>query len=128
MSNAQGPDWEREVRADFWKHGFLADRRPKYGEKGESDLWVGSPVSEFPIPILAYKRLGKLKEGQKRRQPDGERRVAVVPWEDFLQLLSQADPHGRHVTLEVQCKWAQQVNVTRVLGQLADWLRSKGRR
>lgn len=46
------------------------------------------------------------------------RAVVVLDWEDFLEMLEYVP-----VTFDVQAKWTERLNVTRVLGELRSWLR-----
>lgn len=125
MSNPNGQAgarWEAEVRSRLQgSEGWLADRHPKRGVKGEPDIWatVPHPPPGGAFPVLAWKRLTRNEAGARRRTPDGVRAVAVLEWESLVRLWEEA---GRP-PLQVQCKAAQQINVTRVLGRLISALK-----
>lgn len=118
MTNPQGTTWETQIRKDMEDAGRRSGRHPKRGQPGEPDVWVGEPDSLEPIPLVAWKRL--VKNGGPRRVPDGVRAVAVVDWEDFLDMIYYLPPA---FTFEIQAKWTERLNVTRVLGKLKDWLK-----
>lgn len=119
MTNKQGTEWESEIVQKVQEQDTLyhsADRYPKRGQKGEPDLYIGVPNGKHSYPALIWKRLVK-GDGQ-RRKPDGVRAVVVLDWEDFQEML-----HYMPVTFDVQAKWTERLNVTRVLGELRSWMR-----
>lgn len=121
MTNPQGTQWESELRDAVRRMHIPADRYPKRGQKGEPDVWIGHESRpDSIIPVLSWKRLTKNK-GAKRRSPDGERDVVVMRTTDFLRLVNLLHNDSRF-RYEVQSKWTQNLNVTRVLGELVNWL------
>lgn len=126
MTNPQGTQWESEIVNRANDAGLHADRYPKRGQGHEPDLWVGAGDSRRAdelVPVLAWKRLvGKKSQG--RRKPDGERDVVVLRYEDFLMMASLIDEHSPTTCrYEVQAKWKTNVNVTRVLSGLVNWMK-----
>jgi hypothetical protein len=123
MTNPQGTRWESEIVSGAQGVNLPADRYPKRGQKGEPDLWIGHSTPDKTIGVLFWKRLVG-KKGDGPRQPDGERRVVVVEYNDFLELIAELDESSpiRH-RIEVQAKWTKALNVTRVLGELRSWMK-----
>lgn len=126
MTNPQGTIWESEIVNAFKSLGLKADRHPKRGQPGEPDLWIGNP--DATVGVLAWKRLVG-KKGDGPRKPDGERRVVVMEFDDFRQLVKAfnelADKAGltRSISFQVQAKWTTNLNVTKTLGLLRSWLK-----
>lgn len=120
MTNPQGTTWESEIVGGARDSGspyHNTGRYPKRAQKGEPDLWIGQAEPTDAIPLVIWKRLvGKKSDG--RRKPDGVRAVVVLDWEDFKTMLPFLP-----FNFEVQAKWTNRLNVTRVLGELKDWLK-----
>lgn len=126
---AQGTRWETqsvvdlEEAADRLEVPVVARRRAKAGQKHEADVEAIYGGGTDRIGVVAWHRLVK-KDGNKVRVPDGERKVAVLAWDDFVKLVSHAaDGHGSFQgTVYVQNKAAQQINATRTLAGLREWM------
>jgi hypothetical protein len=99
-------------------------RLVKRGEKNEADVYLWGSGGDWEIPALFWKRIVK-KPGKKVRQPLGERKVVVLRYEDFMDMLSVMYTEGVAPAVWVQAKWAEQLSVTKVLGGLVEWLSSK---
>ncbi len=124
MTNPQGTIWEGKIRDRARAFGFQSDRYPKRSQKHEPDLYIQTMRNDyhFSYPVLFWKRLVG-KKGSGPRKPDGERNVVVIGYDDFMEMLSLMGEEGIPLRLEVQAKWAANVNVTRILGGLRDWLK-----
>lgn len=126
MTNPRGTWFETEIvndlseKFDNLEIPAVATRRPKAGQKHEADVELRLGAGR-PIGVLAWHRIVK-KDGKKVRVPDGERRVAVLSWDDFVALLGHAHNGGYWPTVYFQCKATQAANVTRILGGLNDWI------
>lgn len=118
MTDWQGTRWESDLRDAFKKDGFMSDRYPKRGQKGEPDLWVCTQKNEETLGILAWKRLVGKRSAKERRKPDGIRDVVVMSLDDFRKLLPYV-PYD----FDIQAKWTARLNVTRTLAELHDWLK-----
>lgn len=117
MTNKQGTAWESEIREQAKKNSANADRYPKRGQKAEPDLYIGA--EDLPaVPAVFWKRLVGLKS-DGRRKPDGERKVVVIGYNDFMQYILPHVP----VRWEIQAKWTSTLNVTRTLHELRTWLK-----
>lgn len=124
MTNPQGTQWESEIRNAMLSAGVKADRFPKRGQADEPDLWIGGPAFDG-IPILAWKRLVG-KKGNGPRQPDGERRVVVIEFDDFRRIVrTLSELKGEDPVFLVQAKWTTNLNVTKTLGNLRRWCRER---
>lgn len=110
----QGTEWETHLANLI----SPADRLPKAGVKGEADLWwyAHPTTADIIIPAVAWKRL--VKTGKQRRQPDGVRDVIVLGLRDFLFLSEAAATQDYNMSVAVQAKATERLNVTRVLGSL----------
>ena len=114
----QGTRWETEFVSRARAHGIPSSRISEGGSRDRGDVWVGNPweKAEHTVVALAWKRL--VGDRSSRRSPDGVRDVVVVDTDTFLELAAAwlaEDPSARGVTIE--CKAAQQINVTRTLGK-----------
>jgi hypothetical protein len=126
MTNSQGTQWETEILKRAGDYGLTGLRYPKRAQKHEPDLYLNHvgvlslpPHGVVQLGIVAWKRLTGKKSG-KPRTPDGERRVVVLEFDDFLRLVS----HSRYdYHVEVQAKWAAALNPTRTLGGLRSWMK-----
>ena len=121
MTNPQGTAWESEIETDT---GGL--RLVKRGQKDEADVVIYGNTEDWTIPALFWKRI--VKRGGKVRQPLGERKVVVLRYHDFLEMLEVMQDRDRspcYPTVYVQAKWAEQISVTKVLGGLSTWLAAK---
>lgn len=118
MTNPQGTAWESEIETDT---GGL--RLVKRGQKDEADVFIEGSNPTAEIPALFWKRI--VKTGKKVRQPLGERKVVVLRYDDFLDMLEKMDEYGLSPSVYVQAKWAEQISVTKVLGGLSNWLEAK---
>lgn len=136
MTNKQGTEWESEIVNNVKKDlSAVSDRYPKRAQIGEPDLFMqfhahaGTIKHTRVLPALFWKRLVG-KKGNGPRRPDGVRRVVVIPAEDYLYLLERASFHealrGVGIKVLVQAKWTTNLNVTKVLGELVDWMKSHG--
>ena len=101
-----GKDDEREIVKDLEKRGYRARRQPGSGNRAvdlQGDVvWLDSPVGRLTIEakyreICAWKTLDKWRAGQdvlslrcddRRKDQDGTR-LAVMPWELFLDLVGE---------------------------------------
>ena len=109
----QGTAWETDVVQAFQLHNLPAGRYPEGGSNDLGDVWVGEvylPGDPLPTVTLAWKRL--IGDGP-RRQPDGDRDVIVIGLGDFIELLTTDQP----LSLAIECKATQTLNVTRTLNQ-----------
>lgn len=120
MTNSQGTVWETEiVRAASNSHDHRTGRHPKRGQANEPDVYFlyKYGIPDGTIPVVAWKRLVG-KKGDGPRQPDGERRVVVIGFDDFIDLLPFL-PYD----FEVQAKWTANLNVTKTLAGLRAWMK-----
>ena len=119
MTNHQGTAWETMLVNKAKAKELPALRLVKQGQKNEADVFMGWDADNpDAIAAVLWKRI--VKAGGKNRQPLGERYVAVLTVDDFLDLVRAA---GADVW--VQAKWAEQISVTKVLRGLRDWLSSR---
>jgi len=131
MTNPQGTTWETETVTKCETRGLVAQRLVKQSQKDEADVKIQGNSAAWNIPVVAWKRI--VKTDAKVRQPLGERRVVIIGFDDFLDLLEELWLHGQSFKLEdgemptiwVQNKWAQQISVTKVLAGLRQWLTAK---
>lgn len=129
MTNKQGTAWETETVRRAEERGIPAIRLVKQAEANEADVMFNGH-EDWIIPVVLWKRI--VKTGKKTRQPLGERYVAVLRVDDFLDLLAaQRTPdtykHDRPQPLVfIQNKWAAQISVTKVLHGLIQWVKAKG--
>jgi len=122
MTNPQGTDWESELVNACKVLRLPAGRYPKRGQKHEPDVWIGMPDMPDSIPVVSWKRLTKTKEGAKRRTPDGERDVVIIRTRDFLRMVNHLKAANYELNFDVQSKWTQNLNATRILHGLVKWL------
>jgi hypothetical protein len=127
---ARGTRWESRVRdlaRDFF--GLLSARYEEGGSSDAGDVWINQPITAqtekdmlYPMVALAWKRLVRAEEHHQRRQADGEGEVVVLRLRDFLALVRSAnmDPTFEGMPVVVECKAAQQINTTRILGKAID--------
>jgi hypothetical protein len=119
MTNPQGTAWETQIKRLANVCDIPAIRLVKQGQKDEADVFVGwDPENPDAIAALLWKRIVK-KDG-KNRQPLGERYVAVLTVDDFMDLVRNAG-----ADVYVQAKWAEQISVTKVLYGLRQWLSAR---
>lgn len=122
---AQGTQWETRIVNHLESRGLDAMRRAKAGQKGEADVaayHTGRSALTLDLQVVAWKRLTP-SAGGKRRSAMGEPLVAVLPWDQFCDLVSESD---RDVDIMIQAKAAQALSVTVVLKGLRDWWRQHG--
>lgn len=124
---AQGTAWESAFVRKAQEAGLLADRMPEGGMNDAGDVWIGDVprrlgdprIGSRDVAVLAWKRLVEVRY-PSRRVPDGVPSVVVMSTDDFFTLAKTAE-----VCFVVECKAAQQINVTRVLAntirKLANW-------
>lgn len=111
----QGTAHERATRDELRRLGYYAERLAEGGmdDQGDVKAWRMANYAARPLVVLNWRRLVKVK-GRKRRAPDGERDVVIMRKHDFYELIRHQDIWGAIV---VECKAAEQVNVTRVLAK-----------
>jgi hypothetical protein len=127
-----GTAWETELVDTALSMGFMADRYPKRGQPDEPDLWWINPHgwwetnnTHHHVLAVAWKRLVKNEEG-KRRRPDGERAVVTITLEDFAYLVYETQTRGLYpLTVDIQAKACQNLNVTRTLKGLKEWTKKR---
>ena len=126
-ATAQGTRWESQIVKDLHDVGLSARRTAKAGQKGEADV-VGNKFGgtnfprTFTVHVVAWKRLTS-NAGGKRRSKMGEGKVAVIPWDQFVEL-SRAS--SRDLDIIIQAKATQALSVTVVLKELRDWWKNHG--
>jgi len=100
-----------------------ADRITKRGVKGEADVWwFNHPAdADVIVPAVAWKRLVKSKGA--RRVPDGERDVVIVRLSDFRNMAEVYSEGNGKVSIAIQAKATERLNVTRVLYSLTEAVR-----
>jgi hypothetical protein len=117
-SKQQGTTHETRTKYRILDEGIPADRLAEGGTYDAGDVWAVCPPSPTNPDRVAlwWKRLAPLKPGQKNRRPDGEREVVVITPEFFLELLEAwAEATDGQTGVVIECKAAQQINVTRLL-------------
>ena len=129
MTNPKGTRWETKTvndiqrQFDAYATPVAVTRRPKAGQKHEADVQVTCGDGDERFGVVAWHRAVK-RDGNKVRVADGERKVAVLRWEDFVVLLEWAARSGRFDgTVYIQNKATQTLNVTRTLGGLRAWMK-----
>lgn len=123
---AQGTAWETRIVNHLESRGLEARRRAKAGQKGEADVaayHTGRSSNVLDVQVVAWKRLTS-NAGGKRRSKMGEGKVAVIPWDQFVEL-SRAS--SRDLDIIIQAKATQTLSVTVVLKELRDWWKQHGR-
>jgi hypothetical protein len=116
MTNSQGTVWETDTVNRANEREIPALRLVKTGQKDEADVFIGWDMfNPDAIGVVLWKRI--VKRGGKNRQPLGERYVAVLTVDDFLDLVRAAG-----ADVYAQNKWAEQISVTKTLYGLRRWL------
>lgn len=131
MTNPQGTKWETETVKACENRELVAQRLVKQSQKDEADVKIQGNSTHWHIPVVAWKRI--VKTDAKVRQPLGERKVVIIGFDDFLDILEELWKHGRDFrvddaevpTIWVQNKWVQQISVTKVLAGLRQWLTAR---
>ena len=110
----QGTAHERATRDELRRLGYYAERLAEGGinDLGDVRAWRRGGYGMRPLVVLSWRRL--VKTTGKRRAPDGERDVVIMRKHDFYELIRNQDT-WQHIVVE--CKAAEQVNVTRVLAK-----------
>ena len=125
MTNPQGTKWETEIVTYVNDVGIPAVRLVKQGQKDEADVLLGNRFSaRWSIPVVAWKRLASKKEGQKQRQPLGERRMVIMGFSEFVYLLTLLEDWDLPAVY-VQAKWTERLSVSKTLDGLRKWLNAK---
>lgn len=110
----QGTQWETTLTS------FVspADRISKRSVKGEPDVWwfTHPSTADILVPAVAWKRL--VNTGKQRRQPDGVRDVIVLHANDFANICEAAVEQDYKLSVLLQAKATERLNVTRTLDSL----------
>jgi hypothetical protein len=117
-SKQQGTTHETSVKRRLQDAGIPADRLPEGGSLDPGDVWaISMPEPGFDDEVAVWwKRLSKLKDGQKNRRPDGEPEVVIITPEFFLALVAAwEDAVWEDRGIVIECKATQTLNVTRTL-------------
>lgn len=118
-SKAQGTRLESAVVERFRGLGLPARRIAEGGSKDIGDVYVkGSYLDEPPLVALVWHRL--VKGNGKRRTPDGLRRVAVLDFDAFVELVRRAESN-----VIIECKATERLNVTRTLAKAVEKARRR---